>query len=271
MSGFYLYIHLYYTAVLTTLLLYKILHSSTITLMNPQDPSKDAAPQRPHDRQTPEYARREPVSEQAAPSPAQTAPGREPEVEQRSLYHPEADGATTAATEEQHYAEPLPPVPSAEPHPHHTSSVSWTASEFIEHDKDTMWFAGLAGVTLIVVAIIYFMTRDIFTAIIIMIAGILFGVAANRPPRNMQYTVDDHGVSIGAKTYPYADFRAFSVAQEGPLKSITFVPLKRFMPLLSMYYDPADEDEIAEVLSAHLPMQDHKADPLEQLMKRIRF
>jgi hypothetical protein len=49
------------------------------------------------------------------------------------------------------------------------------------------------------------------------------------------------------------------------------MPLKRFMPPLSMYFDPTDEDHIVKVLTSHLPMQDHHHDPIEKLMRMIRF
>ena len=231
------------------MLLYKILHSSTITLMNPQDPSRATDQQQPS----------EPT--QSVPAPPEVVQSQEPE---QPFYHPEDE-------QQGGYVPSVPEVPAPAPHPHHIGSVSWTASEFIAHDKDPKWFAALAGVTVLVVAIVYLMTRAVFSAVVVAITGVLFGVVANRSPREMHYSVDDHGVSIGNKIYPYGDFRSFSVQQEGPLKSLTFMPLKRFMPPLSMYYDPADEDKISDVLTARLPMQDHPHDPLEKLMKWIRF
>ena len=92
-----------------------------------------------------------------------------------------------------------------------------------------------------------------------------------RKPRELEYNVDDGGLTIGGKHYPYNLFRAFTIAEEDHFHSIDFMPLKRFMPVISIYYDPADEDQIAEVLSAHLPLETHKHDPVEKLMRRIRF
>jgi hypothetical protein len=270
--------------------------------MNPQDPSKEAAVQHQpqHDRPFSEQphptanaqASHQPAEQHhaamqapdapEAPQAVSTAP--EPQYNQepeRPLYHPEDDSPAAGQSDDetesgaysssQPYGDALPDVPGPEPHPHHNGSIEWTASEFIAHEKDTTWFIGLAGVTIAVALVIFLMTRDKFSTFIVCVAGILFGVVAHRPPRQMRYVVDDHGVTIGAKTYPYADFRSFSVVHEGPLKSITFMPLKRFMPPMSMYYDPADEDKIAEILSGYLPMQDHPNDPIEKLMKLIRF
>ena len=38
--------------------------------------------------------------------------------------------------------------------------VTWTASEFIDHDKGTMWYVSLGGATLVVIIILYFFTHD---------------------------------------------------------------------------------------------------------------
>lgn len=241
--------------------------SCTIALMNPQDPSQDAAQ---HQQPSPAATAPEQVPTASDPAETTTPPAQDPE---RPLYHTEDQSSTAThdATDSPRYAEGLPAAPQPQPHPHHTGTVEWSASEFIAHDKDMQWYAVLALVTSVVAIVAYFITRDRFSIMVVLVAGMLFGVAGSRPPRQMHYTVDDHGVSIGSKAYPYSDFRSFSVLHEGPLKSITFMPLKRFMPPLSMYYDPADEDKIAEVLAAHLPMQDHPNDPVDKLMKWVRF
>lgn len=180
-------------------------------------------------------------------------------------------------------AEPLPQQPSyapaydSAPEPadismqHSGSEVSWTASEFVVHEKSPMWYLAMIGGAALLSIIVYVITRDWFSTLVVIIAAAIFGVAAGRKPRQMQYAVDDHGVSIGRRFYPYGDFRSFSIAEDGPLRSVNFMPLKRFMPALSIYYDPADEQRIGEVLTAHLPMHEHKHDMTERLMRRMRF
>jgi hypothetical protein len=43
------------------------------------------------------------------------------------------------------------------------------------------------------------------------------------------------------------------------------------MPLLTIYYDPADEDKIVNALSDMLPHEDRQHDMVERLMRRLRF
>ena len=173
-----------------------------------------------------------------------------------------------AAFESNEYA---PAVPANQQTHHTEESVAWTASEFIAHEKSPQWYLAMAGAGSAVAAGVYLITRDMFNTVIVAIAGIIFGVAAGRQPRQMQYGVDQNGVSIGKRFYPYTDFRSFSIADDGAFRSIILMPLKRFMPQLSIYYDPAAEDRIAEVLAAHLPIHEHQHDMTEKLMRRIRF
>lgn len=151
-------------------------------------------------------------------------------------------------------------------------SVAWTAPEFVIHEKGANWYLKFFGASILVVAIVSLVTRlDIFSIIVAVVVCAIFGYASGRQPREMHYAVDDHGVSAGRSFHSYADFRGFSLVPEGQLLSLSLIPLKRFMPTMNVYLDPADQDRIMDVLSDHLPLEDHQADAIERLMHRIRF
>jgi hypothetical protein len=149
--------------------------------------------------------------------------------------------------------------------------VSWTASEFIAHEKSTNWYVVLFGGAVIAAGLLWLITKDIISSVAILVAVGILASYSSRKPRELQYTLDDHGIMIGEKRYPYTAFRSFSVIVEGPFSSIELMPLKRFSPPISIYYDPANEDAIADALTPHLPFQPHEPDPVDKLIKRIRF
>lgn len=97
------------------------------------------------------------------------------------------------------------------------------------------------------------------------------GVYAARPPRQVTYQLDASGLSIGSKHFGYNEFKSFAVVPEGGINSIIFVHHKRFAPLTTIYLDPQGEDQIVNALSSRLPMEEHKIDAVEHLMRRIRF
>lgn len=150
-------------------------------------------------------------------------------------------------------------------------SITWTASEFIAHHKTAAWYLQLAAAAIIAAAIIGFITKDVITALTILVAAGLLAAYANRQPRELTYRIDQSGLHVGPRFYHLEDFRSFSVMAEGAFASISFTPLKRFAPMLTIYYDPNDQQKIVDVLSTRLPLQQRKADPIDRLMWRIRF
>lgn len=153
----------------------------------------------------------------------------------------------------------------------HAESISWTASEFIAHEKDFSWFALLGVGTGLLTVVTYLVTRDIVSTVVVLIVAVTFGAFAVRKPRVLQYSVDTAGIHVGTRFYPYEMFKSFSLIQEGGIRSIMLMSLKRFMPPLSLYVDPADEDRIITVLADYLPLEEREQDLLDRLMRRLRF
>ncbi len=149
--------------------------------------------------------------------------------------------------------------------------ITWTASEFVAHQKDNNWymFAVAAGVGL--AAVIFFFTRDIFSTAMVIVAAGIFIAAAARPPRVLHYSLDSRGLMIGSKLYAYEKFKAYSVINEGVFRSISLDPLERFMPSMTIYYDPADEQKITNVLGSYLPYEERQQAPIDKMMRKIRF
>lgn len=193
------------------------------------------------------------ISQPAAPTAAQT------------ILEPVAGGASpdVAATE--------PETPTTYWQGNPTDSISWTASEFIAHHKSFGWYALLNLGVVALAAIAWFVTKDLVASAVIVFAGIVLSLYGARQPRQLQYQLDDHGLTIQGRRYGYQGFRSFSVTMEGPFATIAFMPLKRFSPLLTLYCDPQDEDNILTILSRHLPHEARRPDAIDSLMRRIRL
>jgi len=175
-----------------------------------------------------------------------------------------ADDSDVPGTAAKPDAEPKASAP-------HSAEISWTASEFIAHEKGVIWYLQLALATVVVTAIIYLLTRDKITSGMLVLAAIVFGAYGARKPRTLEYRLDVSGLTIADKSYDYGQFRSFWTAKEGAFSSITFMPLKRFMPSLTVYYSPDDERQIMQILERHLPMEHRDRDLLDRFLHRIRF
>lgn len=156
--------------------------------------------------------------------------------------------------------------------PQHLEAVEWTASEYIAHHKTPGWFVMVGVATSILAILVYFVSRgDIISTCMMIVVGVVFGVIGGRVPRVLEYSLDDSGIRIGPKFYTYGDFKSFAIQDEGAISSISLLPLKRFMPSISIYYAPEDEEKIIQVLSLGLPIEHREQDALDRLMRRLRF
>ena len=151
------------------------------------------------------------------------------------------------------------------------SAVSWTASEFIAHQKTAGWYGILAVVTLVATTLIYLVTRDLITSGFVIFGALILGYYASRQPSELHYQIDAKGVLIGNKNYGYESFRSFSIVDEGAFSSVVFMPLKRFAPIRAIYFAPEHEDKILEMLMPRLPFEEYSHDVIDRLMSRIRF
>lgn len=151
-------------------------------------------------------------------------------------------------------------------------TISWTASEYIAHQKSLSWYAALVVLAVAFSGLIYFITGgDIMSSAVILLVAIVFGIYAGKNPKEQRYAISVNGVSVGAKTYSFNQLKSFSITDEGAFSSITFMPMKRFMPVISIYYDPQDEEKIADTISNYLPLENHPRDVVDGLMRKIRF
>lgn len=176
--------------------------------------------------------------------------------------------AAEPAVQPEQAPEPAPINVSSEPLPEGT--ITWTASEFVAHDKSAGWYMSLALIAALVSGAAYLVSRDLISAGVVIGAALLLAVYGSHKPRQLEYRLGPRGITVGAKAYGYDEFRSFAVVPEGAFSSIVFMPLKRFSPPLSIYYAPEDEERIVAMLSDRLPFEEHR-DAIDSLMRRIRF
>jgi hypothetical protein len=215
------------------------------------------------------------------PQPAE--PAQSPQLPAQPVASPQPNETVApAVTEQPMAASELPSLPPTEAEPlsidddDYSSEpteevITWTASEFIAHHKTGSWYVLLLLASCMAAGLIWFMTKDIVSAVVVVFAGAMLATYAARKPRQLSYQLDPAGLTIGDKHLSYNEFRSFSVVPEGAFSSIVFSPLKRFGTLTTIYYDPQDEARIVDAISQRLPHEEHRLDAIDGMMRRIRF
>jgi len=155
--------------------------------------------------------------------------------------------------------------------PDSRSSMVWTASEFIEHPRGAGWYVLLIVITAALAAGAYLISKEYFAVAVIILMGIIIGVAAGRKPRQIQYELNVQGIHIGDKFYKYGDFRSFSIIREGSISSVEFSPIKKTRLPVAAYFGPGDEERIVDIIGQHLPYEERQLDSIDRLSRRLRF
>lgn len=149
--------------------------------------------------------------------------------------------------------------------------VTWSASEFVSHQKTSLWYIALGSVSAVITLIVYLVTKNILSGIVVAMASMALGVFAARQPQIKTFVIDTDGVKVDDRSFPYSMFKSFSVVDDGAVSCIWLRPLKKMMPTVVMYYAPDDEDRIVLMLDNFLPQEDRQHDIVERLARRIRF
>jgi hypothetical protein len=151
------------------------------------------------------------------------------------------------------------------------NSISWTASEYIDHQIGVSWYFILLIATIALAAVIYVLLKDVFATGVILVLGLIVGLAAKRKPEQATYRLSRDGLAVGEKLYPFSHFRSFAIMREGQLTSLVLIPLKRLMPPISAFFDEGDEDRIVSIIGEHLPLEQRSPDRIDNLSRRLRF
>lgn len=167
--------------------------------------------------------------------------------------------------------EDLPAIGQEAPEVPNDDAFVWTASEYIAHHKDTKYYATVIAIAIPAAVLAYVITSDIITGFALLVLGILFCLAAARKPRILTYALDDHGVTIGPRYFPYGGFKSFSVVREGAFANIELIPLKRFMPVTSVFCPPEMEEDVVAILADHVPYEERPAAMIDRFGRHIRF
>ena len=148
--------------------------------------------------------------------------------------------------------------------------VSWQAEEYIVHDHDAWWYVGLFVVGGALCALSVFLGWWTFLALIIL-SVITILISNLRPPRKINYTLDNSGLTEGTTLHKFEDFKAFGITQDGTHYSAVLIPKKRFGIGVKVYFPEGSGEAIVDMLGSRLPMEQIKPDFLDKIVNFLRI
>jgi hypothetical protein len=148
--------------------------------------------------------------------------------------------------------------------------INWSALEYEdkERSQDWFWALGIIVATSVIAAIIF---SDYFFAGLLVLSGLFLGFFAIKKPEMISYELNNSGLRIRNRLYPYEKIKSFWVQTE--IKPLFFVHSERiFMPIITI---PIAENMTEEIHSfmlaqniAEVEMKEH---PSEKIMEALGF
>lgn len=154
--------------------------------------------------------------------------------------------------------------------------LSWSALEYEEKElsKDWFWALGIIVVTSSLASIIY---KNYFFAALLIISGLLLGFFSVKKPDLINYEINNKGIKIKNRLYPYENIKSFYVqadlSENTNIKPILFIKSERiFIPILSIPIEIEMAQDIhSRMLSANITEEEMREHPSEKIMDALGF
>src|SRR3989344_9627510 len=130
--------------------------------------------------------------------------------------------------------------------------LEWSALEYEERERSNDWFWAL-GIIIVAASLASIIYNNYFFAVLLVLAGILLGHFAIRKPSIVFYELNEKGLKIRDRLYPFENIKSFWVQLEP--KPLLFIGSERaFMPIISIPIEGSMAEEIhAIMVSKNIP------------------
>ncbi len=148
--------------------------------------------------------------------------------------------------------------------------LEWSALEYQEKDRTRDWFWAI-GVIVVTGGAASIIFGNYFFAALLVLGGALLVFFANKKPDVVSYELNDQGLKIRTRLYPYENIKSFWV--ETRTAPTLFIKSERgFMPILSVPIDPTTAEEIHNIFTfKEIPEEEMREHPSEKIMDYFGF
>lgn len=161
--------------------------------------------------------------------------------------------------------------PDADPDSVDDGLVYWSADEYVNIEKNGVWYALFALVVIGLIALDLFVIKAYTFSILVSVMAIYVVILARRPPRLINYSISDQGLYVGEKLYQFSEFKTFGLITDRGQQSIVLIPVKRFSLGVTVYFPYEMGEKIVDVLGSRLPMQELKHDIIDKIVQKLRL
>lgn len=148
--------------------------------------------------------------------------------------------------------------------------ISWAAPEHLYTEKRLDWYWSVGIITLAVAAVA-FIFGNVITGIFVIVAAVALVLHASRPPRTLNYEINDRGIVAGDILYPFLTLESFWIPHDETPSKIILKSRKLLMPYIIIYIDEVDPEEVRQVMLTYIAETMHREPILKHLLERFGF
>lgn len=148
--------------------------------------------------------------------------------------------------------------------------ISWRAPAhfYIEKKPDWYWAVGIITLSLAAVSIIF---GAIIPAIFVVVAAVALVLHASHPPKEVYYEINDRGIVADNVLYPFLTLESFWIPHDEVPHKLLLKSHKLVMPLLVIYIDDVDPEEVREILLKYIAETEHHEPFLKHVLEGLGF
>ena len=148
--------------------------------------------------------------------------------------------------------------------------ISWQAPEYFHTEKTNDWYWIVAIIT-ISIALISVILNNIIFAILIIVSSFTLCLFASKRPLTVEIQIDNSGIVVDKTRYPFAHLESFWIETREIHPKILIKSEKIFMPFIVIFIEGIEIEKVHEMLSRHLPEEEHTEPFLEKLLIYFGF
>ena len=148
--------------------------------------------------------------------------------------------------------------------------LQWTTLEFEQQERhrDWNWYTGL--ITVIAAALAFFY-GDIFFGIFIIIAGITVIIYAHRPPKTLNVSIDDKGVSINDELIQYSAIKQFWLDETDKQDKLLLLVKGSLVPMIGLPLQGVTAEAVRAAIKPYAEEVEMRESRTIKIFERLGF
>ena len=147
--------------------------------------------------------------------------------------------------------------------------VSWTAPEYIRHEKGEKWFL-IAGVFMLAFVIYGLFTNAWTFSLALVVVSAVYYLLHFEHPNNVEVIISDMGIKVGKRVYPYNKIQAFWIIYHPPhVETLNIRTGSKLLPDISIQLNGQDPAPIREYLAGQIPEWEGKEENFTDILVRL--